>query len=103
MITLHYSMVISSCTSTLTYGGIIDIVIRGDHSQIERLHVHLVLYRDTLRLLEVVQRRLHQLRQVVWQMPEGHMKKKKLCVTIENKAVYVRRSQIKQFVCDGRK
>lgn len=33
---------------TLTYGGVVDVVVGGDHAQIERRHVHLVLHTDTL-------------------------------------------------------
>lgn len=32
----------------LTYGGVVDVVVGGDHAQIERRHVHLILHTDTL-------------------------------------------------------
>lgn len=32
----------------LTYGGVVDVVVGGDHAQIERGHVHLILHTDTL-------------------------------------------------------
>mmetsp|Transcript_30308 Transcript_30308/g.77305 ORF Transcript_30308/g.77305 Transcript_30308/m.77305 type:complete len:603 (-) Transcript_30308:4987-6795(-) len=50
-------------------GGVGDVVVRGDHAQVEGRDVHVVLDRDRLGALQVAQRRLHQLRQVVAQVP----------------------------------
>lgn len=58
--------------SEQTDGGVVDVVVRSDHAQIERSDVHLVLDADALGLLQVVQRVLHQLREVVRQVTMGH-------------------------------
>lgn len=55
-----------------TDGGVVDVVVGGDHAQVERHHVHLVLDADALGLLQVGERLLHQLRQVVRQVTVGH-------------------------------
>ena len=35
--------------AVLTDGGVVDVVVGGDHAQIQRRHVHLVLDTDTLQ------------------------------------------------------
>lgn len=59
-------------TTGPTDGGVVDVVVGSDHAQIERSHIHLVLYADALGLLQVVQRGFHQLGQVVRQVTMGH-------------------------------
>lgn len=44
----------------LTNGGVVDVVIGGDHAQVQGCHVHLILDADTLGLLQVTQGLLHQ-------------------------------------------
>lgn len=54
----------------LTNGGVADVVVGGDHAQIEGLRVHLVLDRDALAVLQVLQRVLHELGESVRQVSE---------------------------------
>lgn len=54
--------------AVVTYGGVVDVVVGGDHAQVERGHVHLVLDADALGLLQVTESLLHQLRQVIRQV-----------------------------------
>lgn len=37
-----------------TDGGVVDVVVGGDHAQIERRDIHLILYADALGLLQVM-------------------------------------------------
>ena len=71
---VHYDQINYDRTVVLeqTDGGVVDVVVRSDHAQIERSDVHLVLDADALGLLQVVQRVLHQLREVVRQVTMGH-------------------------------
>lgn len=45
----------------LTDGGVIDVIVGGDHAQVQGRHVHLVLDADALGLLQVTQGLLHEL------------------------------------------
>lgn len=56
----------------LTDGGVVDVVIGCDHPQVQRGHIHLVLDADALGLLQVTEGLLHQLREVIRQVPVGH-------------------------------
>lgn len=38
-----------------TDGGVVDVVVGGNHAQVERRHVHLVLDADALGLLQVME------------------------------------------------
>lgn len=55
----------------LTNGGVVDVIVGGDHAQVQGRHVHLVLDADALGLLQVTQGLLHELRQVVRQVTMG--------------------------------
>lgn len=55
--------------AALTNGGVVDVVIRCNHAQVQRCHVHLILNADALGLLQIVQSVLHQLRQMIRQVP----------------------------------
>ena len=37
-----------------TDGGVVDVVVRSDHAQIERRYIHLILDADALGLLQVM-------------------------------------------------
>lgn len=37
-----------------TDGGVVDVVVGGNHAQIEWCYVHLILYADALGLLQVM-------------------------------------------------
>ena len=53
-------------------GGVVDEVVGGDHAEAGRRRVHVLLNADTtLGVLELVQRALNHLRQVVRQVPVG--------------------------------
>ena len=52
-----------------TDGSVVDVVVRGDHAEVERGGVHVVGDGDALGRLQLPQRRLHQVRQVVRQVP----------------------------------
>ena len=52
--------------------GVGDVVVRTDHAQVERGHVHVVLDADALARLEVAECRLHQLRERVGEVPVSH-------------------------------
>lgn len=58
--------------AVVTYGGVVDVVVGSDHAQVERSHVHLILDADALGLLQVTERLLHQLRQVIRQVTVRH-------------------------------
>lgn len=45
--------------------GVVNVVVGGNHAQVEGCDIHLVLNADTFRLLQIMQRVFHQLRQVV--------------------------------------
>ena len=53
-------------------GGVVDVVVGGDHAQVQRGHVHLVLDRDALGLFEVGEGLLDHFRQVVREVTVGH-------------------------------
>lgn len=57
---------------SLTNGGVVDVVIGCNHPQVQGSHVHLVLNADALGLLQVTEGLLHQLGEVVGEMPVGH-------------------------------
>ncbi len=44
----------ASVTLAQTNCGVVDVVVGGDHAQIERRYIHLVLYADALGLLQVM-------------------------------------------------
>lgn len=39
---------------TQTDGGVVDVVVGGNHAQIEGSYIHLILYADALGLLQVM-------------------------------------------------
>ena len=41
-------------------GGIVYVVVGGDHAEVERRRVHVLLDADTLGVLELAQRALHR-------------------------------------------
>lgn len=47
------------CPRSLTDSGVVDVVISGNHAQVQRRNVHLVLDADALGLLQVAERLLH--------------------------------------------
>jgi len=55
-----------------TDGGVVDVVVGGDHAQIERRYIHFILDADAFGLLQVVQCVFNQLRKVVGQVTMGH-------------------------------
>ena len=52
-------------------GGVVDVVVGGDHAQVQGGRVHVVLDADALAVLQLPQRALHHLGQVVGQVSVG--------------------------------
>lgn len=55
-----------------TDGGVVDVVVSGNHSQIERSNVHFILNADAFGLLQVMQGVFHQFGEVIGQVTMGH-------------------------------
>lgn len=72
-------------------GGVRDVVVRRNHAQVQRLQVHVVLHRHHAGGLQVRQRALDQVREVVRQVPvaralrgeqgQGRVKDKAICLS----------------------
>jgi len=52
-----------------TNSGVVDVIVSCNHAQVEWCYISLILYIDAARSLQVTQRTLHQLREVVGQVP----------------------------------
>lgn len=55
-----------------TDGGVVDVVVGGDHAQVERPRVHVVHDGDALGVLQVRERGLHEVGEVVREVAVGH-------------------------------
>ena len=67
---LDFGLVVETHAEQLD-GGVVDVVVGGDHAQVERGSVHVLLDADALAVLQLGQRVLYHLGQVVRQVSVG--------------------------------
>lgn len=75
-------------------GAVVDVVVGGDHAQIDGRHVNVVLDADALGVLEVAESGLDQLGQVVRQMAMGHALQLVVVGVLGHAAVHERPGQV---------